>query len=296
MALSYLSPTSVSLFYEDREQFYLQYLAGAVPRQPATEAMAVGSLFDFLVKDYMHKVFYGTPINYQPENHAHLDMDALWTIAKDLFAKYKEYSLGYLIMEVEKQDVKFELRVDGKIPKSGEFDMVPIVGIPDIYFWLPDGTLCVYDWKVNGYFGKSMKTPEKGYVRLLDCDKGVDCGSYKQDQFEYYQNIPLNISRPIEQVNESWARQLTTYAMLLATKPNTPFIIGIEQIACGAGRTRIASHRSRVSQPFIDLLLHKYRYAWKRITTGHIFDDMTKEQSDEHCETLKRALALPPLY
>ena len=57
---TYLSPTSISLFYTDLREYYLQYLCDNRPeRMPQTAPMAAGSAFDAYVKSYIYENLIG---------------------------------------------------------------------------------------------------------------------------------------------------------------------------------------------------------------------------------------------
>ena len=55
-----MSPTSVSKFFSDKDEYYLNYLAlDRPPRMPQTAPMSVGSAFDAYAKAHLYKHLYG---------------------------------------------------------------------------------------------------------------------------------------------------------------------------------------------------------------------------------------------
>ena len=60
----YLSPTSLSVWKRDKEQYYLQYLAEKrPPHEPQTQPMSVGSAFDAYIKSHLYnKLLPGGPL------------------------------------------------------------------------------------------------------------------------------------------------------------------------------------------------------------------------------------------
>ena len=52
--IKYLSPSSISTFFDDRTEFYLKYCAeNRPPRMKQTQPMSVGSAFDAFVKNHL---------------------------------------------------------------------------------------------------------------------------------------------------------------------------------------------------------------------------------------------------
>src|SRR5581483_6216669 len=58
--IKYLSPTSISKYAEDPDEFYLNYLAdNRPPRMAQTQPMSIGSAFDAYVKSFLHQSLFG---------------------------------------------------------------------------------------------------------------------------------------------------------------------------------------------------------------------------------------------
>ena len=92
------------------------------------------------------------------------------------------------------------------------------------------------------------------------------------------------------------ADQIATYAWMLGVPVgDQDMIVGLDQLACKpspdveANRMpliRVAQHRCRISKGWQEGLLKRYQSCWEAIQSGHIFDDMTREESDARCEVL----------
>ena len=66
----------------------------------------------------------------------------------------------------------------------------------------------------------------------------------------------------------------------------------IDQLCCkpakdeGEPLIRVAQHRCRISPEFQLLLNERIQNCWAILQSGHIFDDLTREESDARCEVL----------
>ena len=297
----YLSPSSRSLFYTDRREYYLKYLADErPPRMPQTKPMSVGSSFDAYIKSYLHKRLFGvvepkyeldTLLKSQVESQ---NLDWAIDAGKICFEQYKESgAIADLMIELEKaiDDPRFEFKVEGRLLHEDIIDGIPIVGYPDLYFKLDNEAHVIYDFKVNGFCAKSNTSPKPGYIMCRDGWAGKQSRSHrtshKNAHISNYGGIKINVAGHFESVDDSWAAQLTTYGWLEGVSVGDKMIAGIEQLACSPGpKIRVASHRGLVSKPYQLQLLGTYAYQWKTIHSGHIFDDLTREESDQMCATL----------
>ena len=207
------------------------------------------------------------------------------------------------IMEKSTSDPRFEFTVSGTI--KGSHREVPLLGKPDIYFTLTDdeGKVIhvIIDWKVNGYCARTAVSPTAGYTMCRDGWKGDHSRSHnrvhKDAILSNMAGCPVNLNKPMEAVNESWAAQVSTYARLLGVPVGNQFIAGIDQLACGphdsGRRVRVAQHRNIVGQNYQHEAMNRYCEAWGMINSDHLFRDMSKEDSQARCEMLDgRASAL----
>jgi len=285
---TYLSPTSIGQFYKDKEEFYLRYLADErPPRPPQTKPMCVGSAFDAYVKSYLYEKLFGrlvpefeleTIFEAQVEEQ---NRDFAREAGQYCFEQYKQHgALADLMLELEQavDDPRFEFTVEGDIAHEREVG-IPLLGKPDVYFKTKDGRAVVYDWKVNGYCSRSNTSPAKGYICLRPGGKIHKLATPVREG-----DLTINGTMTLDQVNESWATQTAVYAWLLGEDVGGDFIVGIDQLACGASDggkppIRVAKHRCRVSADHQTELYSKAVHVWEVIESGHIFRELAKEES-----------------
>ncbi len=303
--MKYLSPTSLDIFYSDREKFYIQYLCETrTPREPQTAPMAVGSAFDAYVKSYLVERLIGkrpefeldTILTSQVEPH---NRDEARRAGKTVFDAYqKQGALSDILLDLEGCIglPRFETSIEGPIGAvSLAIGAVPFLGKPDIFFIHKKGARIIFDWKVNGYYSINGMAPKAGYVRMrspIEKENGI---SHPKAMVMDHQGIKISITHPMDVVDPKWAAQLSIYAWLLGEDIGGKFVVAIDQIACNPKREfRIAQHRSVVSEAFQQKVFTKAHEAWYAIQNGHIFTDMTKEESDARCKTLDIMMQSPP--
>jgi hypothetical protein len=319
----YLSPSSLKTFEKDRSEFYLRYLADNRPeRMPQTEPMAVGSSFDAHVKSYLHKALIG---NYGANNEYELDAlfeaqvepqvrDFARAAGRHVFEKYSWCgALSDMMLALQKSvgQPRFEFNLEGVI--DSEIGNIPVLGKPDIFFINELGARVVWDWKVNGYCGKSSTSPTKGYTNCRDTWEPIRSGRsssrnvgnpHKECVLMDHLGIQINGSMYMEDCNAEWADQLAIYAWLLGEPIGSEnLIVGIDQIVgCGkdavdaSGRPflRVANHRTRISANYQFTLQERLAFVWGAITSGHIFIELPREESDAkvaELDTLASALS-----
>jgi len=328
----YLSPTAVDDWGMDgdivqRSEFYLKRLAdNRPPRLAQTQPMAVGSAFDAYVKSYLHNSLYG---NYGKEvEHKIVDVTGVetkirgpefdcqmlfdvqveplnreqaWKDGERCLQMYRDCgALSDLLIELQlaQGDVRFEATVEANVSHECMVCEVPVLGKPDLSFKTRDDILVVDDWKVNGYYAKSMKSPAKGYIKCRDAwnylvappSRGGAVVTHKDCMMKQVGGLWINNMIPFEQINEKFARQLTMYGWVLGSPIGSDVIIGIEQL-CGKPfpsgvLLRVASHRGMVSQKYqFELALH-ISQIWQCIQDKHIFNWMSLDESQAKCVVL----------
>ncbi|MFA5758676.1 MAG: PD-(D/E)XK nuclease family protein [Clostridia bacterium] len=292
----YLSPTSIKLFYDDIEEFYMRYLSDVRrARDPQTQPMSIGSAFDAYVKSYLHEKIFGkgataggpyeleTIFENQVEAH---NRDWAWEHGKRVFEEYKKIGcLADLMLELGKAigPPRFEFDV------KGEIEGVPLLGKPDVFFINEQGARVIYDWKVNGYCGKALKSPMKGYLKLRE---GITCKTHKDCYIIRFQGIDINVGMTLEEGDQGWASQLAIYGWLLGEPVGSEQLItGIDQICGPASRLRFASHRLKVSPDYQFALLENITNAWDIILSDWIFRDMDEESSRKRCLILDQPIS-----
>lgn len=297
---TYLSPSSISKFYEDRKEFYLKYLADIrPPRFPQTLPMSVGSAFDAYIKSHLVQRLRGeVPAEFEFETIFESQVEVQnrdWARAAGKFAFDAYVQSGAcadLMIDLlsASSEPRFEFTVNENISMEMRVDAVPLLGKPDIYFISKNGVHMIFDWKVNGFCSKSGVSPKAGYIKIRDgWDHAVkkmsrNCNqAHKDANLIEVDGIITNMA-PFEETDITWADQLTIYGWLMGEAVGAEFVIGIEQLACRPGlpnqpSIRVASHRGTVSPEYQRGLFTRAADAWKIIQSGHIFDDMALEDS-----------------
>jgi hypothetical protein len=306
-----LSPSSLHTWESDRELFYKKYLSDARPPwQPQSDAAAAGSAFDAFVKCNLHQDLFGNDgdgvfdLNTLFEKQVSLPEMRPYAHAAGQYAFncYKTWgAYGDLLRILEKaDDIRFEFEV------KGEVGGVPIVGYPDLCYNLlaPDLDV-VHDWKVTGFASVHGASPKKLYANCRDCwgedrakpTRGFKNGPKAHPKFSDFCEEPFIYgSHFMHEADEKWADQITIYAWLGGSEVGSEeFISCIDQLACKPSKNedeqhqpmiRVAQHRCRVSKSWQENLLRRLQNCWETIHSGHIFDDLSREESDARCEVL----------
>jgi hypothetical protein len=291
-----------------RDDFYITYLCDTrTERPPQTGPMAVGSSFDAYVKSFLVERLIGkqpefefnTIFEQQVEPH---NRDAARVEGKEVFDAYtKQGALADILLDLEGcvGKPRFETAIEGYVSSvSVALGDVPLLGKPDIFFITKKGARVIFDWKVNGFHSNYNVSPKPGYIRLRS--PGSDNGqSHKKAMVMDHQGMRIAVTHPLCTVEPDWAAQLSIYAWLLGEDVGSKFIVAIDQIACGRNAVgqrefRVAQHRSLVTDTFQRKLFEKAHTAWYSIQSGHIFTDLTREESDAKCRTLDQMAASPP--
>lgn len=301
--MTYLSPSSLTKFYEDQDKFFIEYLADFKwPRDPQTPAMAVGSSFDAFVKSHLHEQLFGkahdprfelqTLFEAQVEAHGR---DAAWKAGENVFREYKKSgALTDLMVELTASVTtpRFEFDLLGQIQSRDiTLGAVPLLGKPDLFYTNSRGARVIHDWKVNGYYSKYNVSPAKGYVRLREL--GFNKGPHKDALPMVINGVLINAGITLDMVKEDWAQQLAIYMWLCGEEVGSQeCFASIDQVVCSNSSVRIekdlrfAEHRSRISKDFQYKVFNKAKEAWSIINSDHFFRGLSKEVSQEKCRTL----------
>lgn len=309
----YLSPTSLKIWKEKRDDFYLYYLADVkAKRPPQTEPMSVGSAFDAYVKSFLVERLLGKRPEFefdtiflsQVEEH---NRDFARDAGKICFDAYqKQGALSDVLYDMTGciGEPRFETKLEGhvssvSISKNG----IPLLGKPDIFFIHKGGARVIFDWKVNGYCGKNPLSPKPGYMRERTNDPTTTGKSHAKAVGIMHKGVKISMYHPMCAVEKDWAAQLSIYAWLLGEDIGSDFITAIDQLACGpdsfGGKTiRVAQHRSIVTPPFQQEVFRDLAKAWEQIASGHIFDYLPRAESDARCAMLDSMANAPadPLF
>lgn len=304
--LAYLSPTSLSIYQEDKIRFYLMYLADTkVKRDPQTEPMAIGSAFDAYVKNYLHEKLFGkgndprfelrTLFEAQVESQ---NRDKSWVAGEYAFNEYKKSgALTDMMVELNASVTtpRFEFDLQGVVEHQREgmetkLGNVTFLGKPDLFYTNKQGARVIHDWKVNGFYSKTGASPVSGYVRLREVGKPYS--AHKNTFPMMWKGIMVNQAQSMDMVKTDWAAQLAIYMWLCGEEVGTEdCLASIDQIVCRPGANvmpnlRFAEHRCKISKPFQYDVYQRAQEAWDVITSGHFFREMSLEDSQNRCKQL----------
>jgi hypothetical protein len=301
----------------DREEFYKKYLSEHKrPWDTQGAAASVGSSFDAYVKCALHWHLFGNDgrgvFDLKRLFEEQVDEDCqgfAWRAGRECFERYQEcgcYDELLTELKLSEIDPRFEFTLVGTV--GG----VTLKGKPDLGY--KRVVPVVYDWKVMGYCSKSSVSPKKFYKTCRDTWTPEDKikatrGGGEPKSHKLYEEIDWHGHKIgkhwMEDVDPKWADQTCIYSWLMGMEvgdENT--ITGIDQICCkphvlNKGRAaleeplpplppmiRVAQHRCRISESWQKKLLERLQDMWKTIQSGHIFDDLSREDSDSTCEVL----------
>lgn len=302
----YLSYSALSTIEKNPEEFYVQRLADRrFPREPQSSPMAVGSAFDAYAKAALHSALFGhgadpryeftTLFESQVEEQ---NRDFGLKAGNHVFKAYRFCgAYDHLIKELEQsvEPPQFEFTV------KKEIGGVPVQGIPDCRFVLDlgEGLIhCVYDWKVRGYCAKRTTSPTPGYEICLDCFKAPKQNkSHGQEHSRYlgksFRGMTINAGY-FETCSTSFADQLCMYGWLLGEIPGSEnVVLGIDEFTGKPAKKegdlpqlRFSRHRALCKKEYQFALVKRIQVAWERITSGHYFPEMSREDSDRRCALL----------
>lgn len=267
--------------------------------------MAMGSGFDARVKSSIHEAVFGvvttkgspyefeTLFEKQVEPHVR---DIVLERSSDLFDQYVDSgAYGHLLGDIVQSPFAPEMEFEAK----GEVEGVPLLGKPDLRYITKDYVHVIADWKVNGSMSKTGASPRQGYKLCLDYGSNTHGKSHKKFRPFDFKGLEINEAF-LEEFDTDWADQLAIYSWLLGEPVGgEEFVIRMEQIACRPVKDRVlprakfATHMSRISKNHQEALLARVKMCWETILSGHIFTDVSREESDEMCEMLDGKLSMP---
>lgn len=295
--IKYLSPSSLSLWKRDPEAYFMKYLAEhRLPREPQTIPMALGSSFDAYVKSFLYQEFVakGDPrYVFETIFEAQVEPERRDVARKDgnfLFKQYRENgALAELMLEMRDSlgDPRFEFDVTGTIEFQGRSCV--LLGKPDVFFRNKEGALVILDFKVNGFYSNSRTSPKKGYIRLFPGYK-----SHKDAFVQRWNGLNINVAQGFEHCDEDWATQISIYAWLCGCDVGSSWLGAIEQVLGRPDEVRFAQHRGLVSAPYQAQVFNAACDAWEAIQSGHIFQKLSRSDSDARCNVLNNVASRMP--
>lgn len=300
---TYLSYSSISLFEKNPDEFYLKYLAKHRPKRlPQTNAMSVGSAFDAFVKSRLHSDIFGEGSDPEyaldklfEDQVEEQNRDFAFEAGKHCFEAYHltgAYEELRALLLQSTEPPRFECSLTGDIAGA------PFLGKPDCRFVLDFGEgriSIVLDWKVKSYCSKHAASPTKGYMMCRDGYKGAASRSNGKAHklFLPMSHRGLTINQGfMEDCSTNYADQCMLYAWLLGEPVGEDTTIFIDELCAKPilgdhPQLRIANHRARVRPQYQQELLTRVDRCWSAIEQGHIFLDLSKEESIEKQESLE---------
>ncbi len=301
--IEYLSPSSLGLWESDREAFYLKNLAPSrPPKVPQANYMGIGSAFDAYVKADLHAALFGVGHDpayelttlfeeqVEPQNRDECRIAGLY--AHECYKSSGAYADLLRELENSKFAPQFEFRVDKTI------EGVPLMGKPDCRYIHKSGAHVILDWKVNGFFSKHGSTPYKFYSMIRDgwtetMAKPSRACNRPHKGFREIEHKGIKIgAHYLEDTCKDWADQLSIYGWMLDEEVGgEDVVVCIDQLVSkvqegGFPLIRIANHRCRISMRWQNQLIQRLTSCWKAIQAGHIFSDMSEEESKQCQEVL----------
>ena len=316
-----MSPSSLGKFERDRPVFYTRYLCeNRTARPDQFSFMAVGSGLDAITKHEIHRNIFGIEKTkggqYDREGLFESQVDEImweetWPRAEDLWKQYNDSgAFPDLMADIENAAGPPEM----EFTIQGTINGVPLLGKPDLRYVTKEGVHVIADWKVNGATSKTGASPVPGYQIVRDAydsttngkqyrqrrPKGVEAEVMEKDyQGMAYKDVKCDKAY-LETRCDYWADQLAIYAWLLDEPVGSEnFVVRMEQIACRPvkhldfPRAKFACHMNRISELYQEQLVTRLTTAWGCIESGHIFTDVSREDSDKRCEMLDAVAATP---
>jgi hypothetical protein len=229
-----------------------------------------------------------------------LNRDKALEAGKYCFECYQKYgSLADLMLELEQasDNPQMEFTVENRVSHDASVDGVPLSGKPDLYFKTKEDAHVIYDWKVNGYYGNGNTSPCKGFVMIRGDASFTKLNMpHKDSMIMRHRGIMINAAHYLEHVNDDWANQLSIYGWLMGEPVGGDFIVGIDQLVFTSAlpakpKCRIAAQRCRISKEYQQTWFAKIRWVWDVIASGHIFRELTLEDSQSRQAMLDKQFA-----
>lgn len=252
--VSYISPSSLSLWLSDRSEWAIRYLTRR-DREPQTPAMVIGAWFDTLVKEKLvADLSLGIDCAFLYTSIECKDARAE-ALGRECFDHYVKSGAYASLISMVGTDVVVEDDCYGRI------NGVPFRGKPDLYFKTKSGHPLILDWKVNGIWGR-QQSPIPGYV-----DSFPQRESHKNAVPMLWEGIIVDRDTTSKRPHK-W--QLSSYNMLLGGDGTGIQVIDqITQSKTKGLRTCRTSYVVDDCSDFIDALTGM----WEAITNGCVFTD-----------------------
>lgn len=286
----YLSPSALQTWIKKKEDYFLKYLStDRPPRMKQTEPMAVGSAFDAhakcnIVEDLkiVHdgQFDFKTIFDVQVEEH---NREKAAIDGKHCWDEYVRCGAYQSLLNMLRKGTNIRMEYTQRSTPVGDGGLI-LLGKPDLTFTTGMGLNVTIDWKVNGYYSANGVAPIGGYVESFGSNRGPGRGV----SVWYEKDFPMNAEFPLEKKKKDWALQLATYGWLGGIPLGDEMYVGIDQLCWKDGALRVAQHRCEISKQFQQSAYTAYQQLWDTIKSGWIFQELSREDSDQRCTTLER--------
>jgi hypothetical protein len=300
--VKHLSPSSFMKFEADPEDFVKTYLIEpAPPMEPASIHMSLGSAFDAYVKHALVKhihgaeeVAQGSPFHLETLFEKQVSkehQDWAWIEGKRLYDVYvSSGAFEDLLKELDARegDVAFEKECYGPVALHGGREVV-LKGFPDCWYVNRFGKLVILDWKCMGYKSRQKQSPKKYYVSLRP-------GSSHHKKIVPVEKYGLRVQDQFcfSETDGKWAVQLSMYSWMLGRPIGDDTVMQIEQLLMepDSPEVRVVTYRGFTTEAYQHDLAERIVKAWDAIQSGHVFQYMSLEQSQEKLRLMEKRAAM----
>lgn len=279
----YISSSSLALWEKSPEEWVMKYVVGI--KQSQTLPMAVGTVFDAMIKAKFEALFCGGlgEDDYEKYLLSSLQIygeerETAILAGRETYVRYlKSGNYDTLVRCIRAGQWAVELvgNITVKLPFGPNGEMVNVNLRPDmiLHKLASDGTCkgIVQDWKVNGFMAGAGASVHGGWAER--CSIPPDKKAVNRGRAELllpFEGINYNVS-DMELMKEEWAIQLGLYGLGWGWE-KCEWLAWIEQIAWGpqnpnlADRPmRVGSHRYKLSETFKSKLRTRVWKMWEAI-------------------------------
>lgn len=267
-----ISATSFNMFWADREQWWLRYVAKQKGGQ--TLPMAIGSAFDSLIKNHILVHVMGAQEVYGFDKIDESIRPAAIRCGHVLMDTYtRSGALAGLLAELSRASmIRMEFEVEATVETATR--NVVIMGYPDLWYITKAGRRVILDWKCNNYAAARV-SPPPGY--LCDFPGGK---IHKLAMPMLVDDVLINLAG-MDGLSDSERVQLIMYGWLMGETPGSDYVVGIERLI---GQDRVARYRCKAALALQHDIVARLAVMAEAIETGTVI-------SRERQEVLEAGLA-----
>ena len=254
---SLLSPSALMMAEHMPNTFYLtRLISDSIPREKQSIAAAVGSVFDYYIKELLIKEKFKHKLKMLPE------------IKKGIERKEEEvFRAGLVAFNTYEKIVKIDEFTDVELHITKEIEGVPVTGKLDAQVNYQNENI-PFDWKVTGYTSQSHISPLPLYYRLWEGIRPRPCHK------DYTESIDF------EKISENWATQLCTYGWLLGKTKYKDFPAKIDTLIFTNKVIRcIAQYKGIITKQFQEKVAQRYQNIWQELKDGSYLKRLVSTKS-----------------